>query len=249
MSYISNALRKLQEDKKSPYAAYEHIVSAPGKTSKRSHKRLSIIAISVVFFCAIVMIVLFYGKEDKKSQVRQEVNAPSARPSAFEASPAELSVLAAPRPNKIVDSRQLKTTAKVRSAQELVESKALYAQALQRHREGNLDEAKILYRKAVELDPYNVQAVNNLGVIYMGEKKFKRAMMRFNNAIDIKHDYVDAHYNLACLYAKNNDTSKSLLYLKKAIAFNPEARQWAKNDGDLETLIHLPEFKKLMEKQ
>ena len=97
---------------------------------------------------------------------------------------------------------QHKTTAKVRTQQEIAESKALFAQALESQREGKLEEAKKLYRKVVQIDQYNIQAFNNLGVIYMGEKNYKRAIMRFNNALDIKHDYVDAHYNLACLYAQ-----------------------------------------------
>jgi len=94
-----------------------------------------------------------------------------------------------------------------------------------------------------------MQALNNLGVIYMSQKRYKWAIMRFNNALDIKHDYVDAHYNLACLYAQKNDIHQSMFYLKNAIKFNPEAGQWAKDDGDLKALANLPEFKKLMEKQ
>jgi hypothetical protein len=65
----------------------------------------------------------------------------------------------------------------------------------------------------------------------------------------VKYDYPDAHYNLACLYAQKNDAVQSLLYLKNAIRYNPEVRHWAENDGDLQTMADLPEFKKLLEKQ
>jgi tetratricopeptide (TPR) repeat protein len=127
--------------------------------------------------------------------------------------------------------------------------KALFAQAIERQREGKLEEAKELYRKVVKIDQNNVQAFNNLGVIYMGEKQYKRAIMHFNDALNIKHDYPDAYYNLACLYAQENDAARSLLYLKNAIGFNPEVRHWAENDGDLKTMAKLPEFKELLEKQ
>jgi len=73
--------------------------------------------------------------------------------------------------------------------------------------------------------------------------------MRFNDAINIKHDYTDAHYNLACLYAQKDDAPRSLFYLKNAVRFNPEARKWAGNDGDLRVMADLPEFKKLLEKK
>lgn len=239
MSYINDALRKLQKEKKTRYVAYDHIVSAPGKKSEPPQKWLSIIGILIVLFFAAGMIVLLYGLEDKKVPVIHKISAPPVAPP----------VVAEPKPNKKVELKPHKTTAKVGTTQEIAESKALFAQALERQREGKLEGAKKLYRKVVEIDQHNVQAFNNLGVIYMGEKNYKRAIMRFNNALDIKHDYVDAHYNLACLYAQKNDVPQSLFYLKNAIEFNPEVRKWAKNDGDLKALANLPEFKKLMEKQ
>jgi hypothetical protein len=241
MSYINDALRKLQKEKKTRYVAYDHIVWAPGKKSEPPQKWLSIIGILIAFFFAAGMIVLLYGIEDKKVPVIHRISATPIVPPVVKEH--------GPNKNTKVEFEPQKTTAKVRTKQEIAESKALYTQALERHREGKLEEAKKLYRKVVEIDQHNVQAFNNLGVIYMGEKNYKRAIMRFNNALDIKHDYVDAHYNLACLYAQKNDVPQSLFYLKNAIEFNPEVRQWAKNDSDLKALANLPEFKKLMEKQ
>ena len=52
MSYINDALRKVQKEKESRYAAYEHIVSASGKKLEPSKKWLSIIGILIVFFFA-----------------------------------------------------------------------------------------------------------------------------------------------------------------------------------------------------
>ena len=242
MSYINEALRKVQKEKESRYVAYEHIVSADGKKLEQPKRWLSIIGISIVFFWAAGIIVLLYWSEDKKMPVIQRISAHPVVASA---------VIAGYKPdnNTKVELTPQKTTAQVRIKQETDESKTIFAQALDRQREGKLEEAKKLYRKVVKIDQYNLQAFNNLGVIYMSEKNYKRAIMRINDAIKIKHDYPDAHYNLACLYAQKNDVSRSLLYLKNAIRFNPEVRKWAKNDGDLKALANLPEFKKLLEKQ
>jgi len=242
MSYINEALRKVQKEKESRYVAYEHIVSADGKKLEQPKRWLSIIGISIVFFFAAGIIVLLYWSEDKKMPVIQRISAPPVVASA---------VVAGHKPegNIKVELKSQKTTAQVRIKQETAESKAIFAQALDRQRKGKLEEAKILYRKVVKIDQYNLQAFNNLGVIYMSEKNYKRAIMRFNDALNIKHDYTDAHYNLACLYAQKNDVPQSLFYLKNAIEFNPEVRKWAKNDGDLKALANLPEFKKLLEKQ
>jgi tetratricopeptide (TPR) repeat protein len=86
-------------------------------------------------------------------------------------------------------------------------------------------------------------------VIYMSQRNYKKAITCFHDALNIKHDYVDAHYNLACLYAQKKDTQQSLFYLKNAIEFSPQARQWAKSDSDLKVLADLPEFKNLVEKR
>jgi tetratricopeptide (TPR) repeat protein len=150
--------------------------------------------------------------------------------------------------NKAGLNREI-ASAEVKVKPEIADSKNFYAQALQKQREGKLEEAKSLYKKVIKIDPRNIQALNNLGVIYMNKKTYKWAIIRFNDALNIKHDYTDAHYNLACLYAQKNDVPRSLFYLKNAIEYNPEVRKWAKNDGDLKVLANLPEFKKLLEKQ
>ena len=77
MSYINDALRKVQKEKESRYAAYENIVSAPAKKLDRSKKWLPIIGILAVFFFAAGMVVFLYGPEDKKVPV-QRISAPVA---------------------------------------------------------------------------------------------------------------------------------------------------------------------------
>jgi len=123
----------------------------------------------------------------------------------------------------------------------------LYTRALQKQREGKLEEARDLYRQVLQAEPRHLQALNNLGVVHLKMKSYQRAVIRFNDALKVKPEYVDAHYNLACLYAQNNDTKKSLLYLKNAIDINPEVRQWAEGDDDLKAIAHLPEFKEMVQ--
>jgi tetratricopeptide (TPR) repeat protein len=241
MSYINDALRKVQKEKESRYVAYGHIVSAPGEKTEPVQKWLSIIGISAVFFFAAGMIIFLYGPGDKKVPAKR-ISEPSMAAS---------TVVAVNRPEgkTKVEFQPQETTAQVRTKQETAESKALFAQALKLQHEGKLKEAKRLYREVIKIDQNNVQAFNNLGVIHMSQKRYKWAIKRFNDAINVKHNYPDAYYNLACLYAQKNDAAQSLLYLKNAIRYNQEVRHWAENDGDLQTMADLPEFKKLLEKQ
>jgi tetratricopeptide (TPR) repeat protein len=248
MSYINDALRKAQKDKQSRYAAYGNIVSTSGKKLDRSKKWLPIIGLSIVFLAGII--VLLYWPEDKKVPV-QRISAPPVASAVMNVVPAKPQIVKGTIADKKNKAALKKETASLEIKVKPVnaDSGTIYEQALQRQHEGKLKEAKKLYKKVVKLNPRNVQALNNLGVIYMNQKTYKWAIIRFNDAIKIKHDYTDAHYNLACLYAQKNDVSRSLLYLKNAIRYNPEAIKWAKDDGDLKALADLPEFKKLLEKQ
>jgi len=65
MSYINDALRKAQQDKKSPYAVYEPIVSAAG-SQKQDPQMDSRGTILILLVCAVGMIVLFSGSDEKR---------------------------------------------------------------------------------------------------------------------------------------------------------------------------------------
>jgi tetratricopeptide (TPR) repeat protein len=247
MSYINDALRKAQTDKKSPYAAYEPIVSASGKKIYKPRKWLPMAGILIFLVCTAVTIVLLYRHEGKK----MPVNAPLIVANAKIVAP-----LPPPAMAEIPAKNKNESVLKIKKAEEKnivkpknADSAMLYAQAFQKHQEGKLEEAKKLYKEVIKNDPRNIEALNNLGVVYMKKKVHKWAIIRLNGALKVKYDYPDAHYNLACIYAQQNDTGKSLTYLKNAIRFNPEVRKWAENDNDLKVLVHLPEFKKLMEKK
>ena len=62
-----------------------------------------------------------------------------------------------------------------------------------------------------------------------------------------KKDYVDPYYNMACLYARQDNKVESIQYLKAAIAVNREVIGWAKNDVDLKSVSASEEFRKLVE--
>jgi tetratricopeptide (TPR) repeat protein len=251
MSYINDALRKVQKEKKSYNVPYGHIISTPEKKLDRPQKLLLLIGTLLVFFSVAGIIVLLYWPEDKKVQEKPLATEPLPAQEKVSILPAESQVV---KETIIVTNNKAELKRKTTSAETklkpvITDSKALYTQALQKQHEGKLEEAQGLYKKVIKIDRLNVQALNNLGVIYMSQRNYKKAITCFHNALNIKHDYVDAHYNLACLYAQKKDTQQSLFYLKNAIEFGPQARQWAKSDSDLKVIADLPEFKNLVGKQ
>ena len=281
MSYINDALNKVQKEKDSPYVSYGGIVSAAGEKSGAKRTRLLATGLILVFFIAAGIGAWLYWTNVRKtprevamvqSPVVTTVQPARGLPailvplipvpepvvSAEVAVPLSGEVEKKPgediAPNSGVDEEKqiavmpgnrMKQESSFREAPATV--KSLYAQALQKQRDGRLEEARVLYEKVIRKEPHHIQALNNLGVVDLKMKRYKRAITRFKDALNINHNYVDAHYNLACLYAQKSDTKQSLFYLKNAIDINPEARLWASQDNDFKNLADLPEFGIIMQ--
>jgi tetratricopeptide (TPR) repeat protein len=110
------------------------------------------------------------------------------------------------------------------------DSEILFQAGLRRQQSENPAEAEAFY----------------LGVICMSQKRDKEAIDIFTRLIDVKGDWADPYYNLACLYSRQGDVPKSLWNLKVALWMNKELKGWAKNDSDLEPLRSKPEYHKIV---
>ena len=277
MSYINDALSKIQKEKESPYASYGHVLSAESRKPGTGKKRTFAAILVVVLFLAAGLAAWFYWPDNPKIfrtvPPAQHADALAVKPvpgvpavvipkppvdasaetqamppdrSTGERTPA-LSTVPETAVNTVIPGPKLKKEALPQPAP--VDVRKFYEQALQAQREGRLEEAKELYKKVLQREPRHLQALNNLGVVYLKMKRYKWAIMRFNDALAVKSNYVDAHYNLACLYAQKNDTKQGIYYLKNAVDFNPEVRQWASQDEDLKNLAGLPEFRNIIQVQ
>ena len=293
MSYINDALHKVQKEKESLYAPSGIFVSSEAKKPDARKKWLPVAILAIIFFFVVGIIALLYWLDVRKTppavkivqspgiartQPMRELPpasvsktpalVPAAQPEVAVEPPVKVeetpttdnvpaevkekkqntaipAKVKGKKQNAVIPASRMKQNALPKP--ELADSNMLYAQALQKQNEGKLEEAKALYERVIKADPRHVSALNNLGVIFMSRKMYQQAVISFKKALNIRYNYVDAHYNLACLYAQKNDTELSLFYLKNAINFNPEVRQWAARDDDLKNLTDLPEFKKIMQ--
>ena len=123
-----------------------------------------------------------------------------------------------------------------------IDAKEYYNRARLFHKSGRLQDAGRMYREALTADPGHVDALNNLGVIYIHEKDYRAARINFEKAIRLKQGYAEPHYNLACLYAAKGELMESLAHLKKALSLDQSVREWARKDTDLANLRGMPEF-------
>jgi tetratricopeptide (TPR) repeat protein len=131
-------------------------------------------------------------------------------------------------------------------ARKMIDPGKIYEKARLFHKRGRLQDARRLYEETLRIDPGYTEALNNLGVIEIREKKYDAARIKFEKAIRLNPTYVDPHYNLACLCALTGDVAQGLVHLRKAVSLDNAVREWARNDTDLEGLRRMPEFQNII---
>ncbi len=90
-------------------------------------------------------------------------------------------------------------------------------------KEGKPSTAMQYYKEAVERNPYNVQARNNLGELYARDNDVPQAMEQFDKALEIQPNYVPALTNEAYLFLQKRIYDKTIYYAKRALSIDPES--------------------------
>jgi len=79
----------------------------------------------------------------------------------------------------------------------------------------NLDQAKELLIKAIEIQPKNKTAIHNLGTCFKELGKLDESKNYYNKVLEIDPKHINAHYNLGIIYYELRDLKKAKSYLKK----------------------------------
>ncbi len=251
MSYINDALRKAQREREGRYERFGGIIAAgperPGQPRKR---RVVIVAALLVVIPAGLLLAVYILQQPPSLK-----KGTSLPPTAVNSAPSQIATQSTAReavPEGAVlpkgppaETATVGMGSKPRNA----EAELRYQEAFAAQRTGDAAKAAALYEKALLLDPGDVRALNNLGVILMGQGKRERAIALFSRAIVLKKDYVDPYYNLACLYAQISEIDESIWYLTVAMTINGEVINWAEKDADMKSVVASPAFKKIREGQ
>ncbi len=94
-----------------------------------------------------------------------------------------------------------------------------------------LDETRSFPSKFTEMAAQNQQLIDqtadmhyNLGVFYVNNKEYKRALQEFEKTLELRPNDADTHYNLGYIYAEHLiDRPKAILYFKKYLTYAPDA--------------------------
>jgi len=87
---------------------------------------------------------------------------------------------------------------------------------------GELEKAVDEYKKALEIEPENVDALTNLGVVYYNLGRLDEAIDQYSKALAIAPDDADIHSNLAAAYVQTNQFDKALEEYQTAVTLNPD---------------------------
>ncbi len=257
MSHINEALRKAQKDRDAHSLKYTGILSS-GKEEKRTFWRRALFwgGLLVIFVLLAFTSYSWWDSRGKEIMTPSDKKALAKRPQAGRTAtvkpsprkPSGSSKTSQPRTVVSPKRSPQKADVNARGSQQKAASsaKAFYEKATRFHKRGRLRDAKRFYQEALRLDPGYVDALNNLGVIYIRDKEYTAAQRSFERAVRLKPGYVDAHYNLACLYAIQGEVTQSLAHLKRAVSLDRSARDWARKDTDLENLRGLSEFEAII---
>lgn len=96
---------------------------------------------------------------------------------------------------------------------------AHYQIGLSYYNENNVQMAYIEFQKALEIDPYNKEALNAIGTIYLLRfEDFQKAIDSFQKAIKVDPKFSEAHNNLGFAYEKTGMFNNAIEFYKKALS-------------------------------
>ncbi len=77
------------------------------------------------------------------------------------------------------------------------------------------------FEKAIELNPREIDAYNNLGLAYIKLKDYGEALRVFTKALRIKPDYPDIHLNIGITHFYEKQYEEAINHIQEALKRNP----------------------------
>jgi tetratricopeptide (TPR) repeat protein len=88
-------------------------------------------------------------------------------------------------------------------------------------RKGRIDEALTEYKRALSVNPRDVETYNNLGIAYKKKGMLNEAIYEFKKVLTIKPDHAGAHYNLGSVYLIQGNWDEAILEIKQSLLLTP----------------------------
>ncbi|GEM_PF-4948518 len=82
-------------------------------------------------------------------------------------------------------------------------------------------QAEKLLKQAISLNPENVEAHFQLGLLYGDQKKYDKAIKEYKRVVELDPQYPDAYFNLGYIYAIKKDYKNAEAAYKEVVALVP----------------------------
>lgn len=86
---------------------------------------------------------------------------------------------------------------------------------------GRFDEAELHFKKAIQILPTFADTYDNLGKIYLKQRKPEQALDYFNEVLKYNNNSAEAHFKLAVALGMQNKYNEAIKHLRKALEINP----------------------------
>ncbi|MFW5729901.1 MAG: tetratricopeptide repeat protein, partial [Spirochaetota bacterium] len=99
--------------------------------------------------------------------------------------------------------------------------------------QGRMGDAESAFRRALGLERRNVEALNNLGVLYRQKGDLTRATKALEYAARLRPDRADIHYNMGNVHKVAGNEDRARESYERAVAADPDFAQAHNNLGTL----------------
>ena len=103
------------------------------------------------------------------------------------------------------------------------DAKAIAQAALTLAQQGRLDEAVAAFQRALQRQPDNFDAINNLGNIYVMQGKLDSAINCYRQALRLRPNYAGAHYNLGLALQDLDRFDEAAACFQEAVRCGPDS--------------------------
>ena len=104
------------------------------------------------------------------------------------------------------------------------ELRVLFAEAVRLQQAHDLDAAAAAYRRFLEEQPRNVEALSNLGAVLSAQGRYEEAVARYRAALGVDARRTAVRLNLAVALRKAGRTEEAAAELERVVAETPSAR-------------------------
>src|SRR5438046_6330444 len=104
------------------------------------------------------------------------------------------------------------------------ELRLLFAEAVRLQQAHDLDAAAAAYRRFLEEQPRNVEALSNLGAVLSAQGRYEEAVARYRAALGVDARRTAVRLNLAVALRKAGRTEEAAAELERVVAETPSAR-------------------------